>query len=469
MTPALLAALAVLPAATPTFDRDVAPLLVHRCLDCHSGAKPKGGLDLSRQKPARAALAGDKPDATPLWQRVRDDEMPPKKPLSASEKALLKAWLDAGAPWGSDPIDTFRTTTTRRAGYDWWSLAPVRPSAIPDVKDTAWPRDPVDRFVLARLEAKGLTPSPEAARRTLIRRVTFDLTGLPPTPDEVAAFLADDRPDAYARLVDRLLASPAYGERQARHWLDVVRFGESDGFERDLPRFNAWPYRDWVVRALDANLPYDEFVRLQLAGDALRPDDRDALAATGFLVAGAHDIVLPVGETMKAAMRQDELEDVVATVGQTFLGLTVHCARCHDHKFDPVSQKDYYRLVAALSGVQHGERTMAGESVQTRLAQRKKDAEKLRWSVAALGKAEANARNELAKQWLACEAEIDRLRREVAPRIYAVNSDPPGATFVLHRGSVLAKGERVEPGVLAALLSRRPEMAATPSGASKTQ
>ncbi len=398
MTRALLALLAALPPAAlaadpvPDFDREVAPVLIGRCLDCHSGAKPKGGLDLSRRENARAALGADSPEKMPLWQRVRDDEMPPKKPLSASEKSLLKRWLDSGARWGTDPIDPFRATTAHRAGYDWWSLRPVRSSAPPLVKCASWPRNPIDRFILAKLEARGLSPSPEADRRTLIRRVTFDLTGLPPTPDEVATFLGDKRPDAYERLVDRLLASPACGERYARHWLDVVRFGESDGFERDLPRFSAWPYRDWVVRALNADLPYDEFVCLQLAGDALRPDDPDALAATGFLVAGPHDIVVPVGEAMRAAMRQDELEDLIGTVGQTFLGLTVHCARCHDHKFDPVSQKDYYRLAAALGGVRHGERTMASEATQVRLAEAKKRAEELRREMAAI---EVPARRQL--------------------------------------------------------------------------
>src|SRR5262249_9712671 len=156
-----------------------------------------------------------------------------------------------------------------------------------------------------------LSPSPEAGRTTLIRRLTFDLLGLPPTPEEIAAFVGDPRPDAYDALVDRLSASPHYGERWARHWLDVVRFGESDGFERDLPRANAWHYRDWVVKALNEDMPYDRFARLQLAGDALQPGDRDALAATGFLVAGPHDVVVPVAERMKATMRQDELEDIV--------------------------------------------------------------------------------------------------------------------------------------------------------------
>ncbi len=350
--------------ADTDFDKNVAPLLTRHCLDCHSGPKPKGKLDLTGRK---ATFAGGKagpsvvigkPDDSPLWQRVEADEMPPRKPLSAAEKKLLKEWIAAGAVWGSDPIDPFRITTDKRAGYDWWSLRPVARPSLPTVKDGAWPRNAIDRFVLAGLEAKGLKPAPEASRRVLIRRLSFDLIGLPPAPSEVEAFVNDADPRAYEKLVDRLLRSPHYGERWARHWLDVVRFGESDGFEHDRERPHAWPYRDWVIQALNDDMPYDDFVRLQLAGDVLRPNDVSAIKATGFLVAGAHDTVFPASDKMRAAMRQDELEDVVATVGQTFLGLTVHCARCHDHKFDPIAQKDYYRVASALSGAGHGEREL---------------------------------------------------------------------------------------------------------------
>ncbi len=350
--------------AAPDFDRVVAPLLTRHCIDCHSGPKPKGRLDLTRKdrtfkggKNGPAVVPGLLEEST-LWKRVVDGDMPPKKRLSAEEQAVLKKWISAGARWGSDPIDPFRFTTDKRAGYDWWSLLPVRRPELPAVKNAAWPRGPIDRFILTTLEAKGLTPSPEAERRPLIRRLSFDLLGLPPAPQEVEAFVNSADPLAYEKLVDRYLASPHYGERWARHWLDVVRFGESNGFERDLPRPNAWPYRDWVVNALNGDVPYDEFVRLQLAGDVLRPDDPSALTATGFLVAGPHDTVVPAVERMRMAMQQDELEDILGTVGQTFLGLTVNCARCHDHKFDPISQKDYYRLVATLAGVQHGERSV---------------------------------------------------------------------------------------------------------------
>jgi len=351
-------------ADAPDFDKQIAPLLISRCFDCHSGAEPKGGLDLTRA--AKAVGGGDsgasitpgKPDDSLLWQRISADEMPPKKPLTAAEKTLLKSWIEGGARWGTDPIDPFRLSTSFRAGYDWWALQPVASPAPPEVKHSERARGAIDRFILAKLEAEGLSPAPEADRRTLIRRITFDLTGLPPTPEEVAAFVADADPQAYEKLVDRLLASPNYGERWARHWLDLARFGESNGFEYDEPRKNAWPYRDWVIDTLNRDLPYDEFVRLQIAGDALAPDDPAAIKATGFLVAGPYDTAGQNQQSaaMKAVVRQDELEDLVATTCQTFLALTVNCARCHDHKFDPIRQSEYYRLTAALGGVRHGER-----------------------------------------------------------------------------------------------------------------
>lgn len=268
---------------------------------------------------------------------------------------------------GSDPIDPLQFTTDARAGYDWWALQPVVRPERPKVNAVAWVNNAVDAFILAELEDRGLSPSPPADRRTLIRRLSFDLLGLPPTPEAVADFLSDTASDAYTKRVDRMLASPRYGERWARHWLDVTRFGESQGFERDKLRPHAWRFRDWVIDAFNHDLPYDEFARLQLAGDVLRPNDPSAVTATGFLVAGPYDEVGQNQQSaaMKAVVRQDELEDIVGTVGQTFLGLTVNCARCHDHKFDPVRQVEYYRLTAALAGVRHGERELDPESIRT--------------------------------------------------------------------------------------------------------
>lgn len=347
-----------------SFDRDVAPLLARRCLDCHSGTEKKGGLDLSRLEAAMkggesgAVIVSTKAAESLLWQRVRDGEMPPKKPLPKEDVELLKRWIDAGAKWGTSPIDPFSSSTGSRAGYDWWSLLPVVRPDVPDLKFQS--QHPIDRFVGKKLAEEGLTPSETADRRTLIRRLSFDLIGLPPSPEQVAAFVKDNSPDAYDKLVDQLLDSPHFGERWARHWLDIVRYGESHGFERDKIRNNSWRYRDWLVAAFNRDLPYDEFVRLQLAGDVLHPEDPNAIIATGFLVAGAYDDVGQAQQSaaMRAVVRQDEMEDYVATVGETFLGLTVHCARCHDHKFDPISSRDYYRVAAALAGVKPGDRDL---------------------------------------------------------------------------------------------------------------
>ena len=360
------------------FDQQVAPLLARHCLECHSGADPKGKLDLSDSARAisggengAAFVAGD-PTASLLWQRVRDGEMPPKEKLTEDDKALLENWIKQGAKWGTRPIDRYRYSSDKRAGYDWWSLKPLQPVALPAVP-SEWESQathPIDRFVLAKLAEHHLTPSAPAEPRLLVRRLAFDLSGLPPSTDEVVAFEKEPTPAAYDALLTRYLDSPQYGERWARHWLDLARFGESHGFERDQLRKNSWPYRDWVIRSLNSDMPYDQFARMQLAGDLLTPNHADGIIATGFLVAAPYD---EVGHTqqslaMRAVVRQDELEDIVGTVGQTFLGLTANCARCHDHKFDPITQVEYYQLAACLDGVRHGERKIVTESTREQLA-----------------------------------------------------------------------------------------------------
>jgi hypothetical protein len=365
---AIVTTAALLPASASRteeidFDREIAPLLAAHCLDCHSAQEKKGGLDLSQAKAAfaggdsgKAIVPGDVTSL--LMARVEAEEMPPKKPLPKKQRDLLKRWIANGAQWGKDPIDPFQFSSSARAGYDWWSLQPIRRPSLPEVANPQLDGNAVDAFVRAKLQEKGLESSPPADKRTLIRRLAFDLLGLPPTPEEIERFLADESPQAYGKLVERYLDSPHYGERWARHWLDVAHFSESDGFEYDRMRPHAWRYRDWVIRALNADLPYDEFARLQIAGDVIRPNDPDAIVATGFLVCGAFDGLMPKSEVMRGVMRQDELEDVVSIVSQTFLGLTVNCARCHDHKFDPVSQVDYFRILSALSGVRRGDRLL---------------------------------------------------------------------------------------------------------------
>lgn len=233
--------------------------------------------------------------------------------------------------------------SAERGDESWWSLQPVVRPDLPAVSNANWVRNSIDNFVLAKLEGEGLKPGPMADAQTLARRLHFDLIGLPPDLGVEGN-------------VDALLASPRYGERWARHWLDVARFGESQGFEYDQLRENAWPYRDWVINAFNDDMPYDRFVRLQIAGDVLEPNNPDAITATGFLVCGAFDGLKPNGEKQRKIMRQDEMEDLVGTVSQSFLGLTVHCARCHDHKFDPITQKEYYQMASALAGVTRGDR-----------------------------------------------------------------------------------------------------------------
>ncbi len=332
------------------FERDVLPLLKDRCFACHDGRKHTSGLRLDVK--ARALKGGEsgKPAVVPgdsakseLIRRVTsaDDEvaMPYKaERLSAAQIQVLRGWIDAGAAWpdalaGDDP------------SLRHWAFRAAGSPALPAVKDAKWVRNPIDAFVLARLEKEGLAPSPEADRTTLIRRVTLDLTGLPPTPEEVDAFLNDPAPDAYEKVVDRLLASPHYGERWGRWWLDAARYADSDGYEKDKPRF-VWFYRDWVVNALNRDLPYDRFIIDQIAGDQLPNATQDDVVATGFL---RNSMINEEGGVDPEQFRMDAMFDRMDAIGKGVLGLTIQCAQCHDHKFDPLTQKEYYRLFAFLN------------------------------------------------------------------------------------------------------------------------
>ncbi len=273
---------------------------------------------------------------------------------------MLRAWIDhgadmpasAGAPAGPPPL---------------WSLQPVKPVTPPAVKDS-WINGPIDAFILQKLREEKLQPSPAADRVSLIRRVYLDVIGLPPTPEQIDHFVHDSNPRAYEHLVDELLASPRYGERWARHWLDVVRFAETDGFEENGERPNAYRYRDYLIRALNEDRPWDEMIIDQLAGDAEGED-----AATGFIVGGPADRVKSPNVLLTRTQRQDELADMVSTTGTAFLGLTVGCAKCHDHKFDPIPQRDYYSLQAVFAGVLHEDRAAQTDSqkVQSREIKRR--------------------------------------------------------------------------------------------------
>ncbi|MDP7273884.1 MAG: PSD1 and planctomycete cytochrome C domain-containing protein [Planctomycetaceae bacterium] len=338
------------------FDRDIQPLLVRHCLSCHGPKRQESDyrLDRSRiaisggdrqQRPIRPGRSAQSPLIHYVAGTDPDTRMPPKGPgLTRAQVALLRAWIDQGARFSKSAS----TDPPLRSSH--WSFQPLA-TAVPPPSTAG--RNPIDAFLQRRLAAAGLTFSPRADRRTLVRRLYLDLLGLPPSPETIDSFLRDKRPEAWSQLVDRVLAHPHYGERWARHWLDVVRFAESHGFETNRERPTAWYYRDWCIEALNTDLPYDRFIVSQLAGDATGDP-----AATGFLVAGPSDLVKSPDITLTLAQRQDELADMINTTGTAILGLTLGCARCHNHKFDPVTQTDYYAMAAVFSGVSHGERPL---------------------------------------------------------------------------------------------------------------
>ncbi len=342
------------------FETKIRPVLVERCLECHGEKKQKGGLRLDSKDAllkggsSGPTIVAGKASASLLIKAIRHEDadlkMPRNAKLPAAVIADFEKWIDMGAP---DPRDGKATAGAQ--GIDWkearhfWSFQPVRQPRLPDVKNSSWVKTPIDRFVLAKLETEGLTPVAPADRRALIRRASFDLLGLPPTPEEVDAFVADKSPDAFAKVVDRLLASPHYGERWGRYWLDVARYAEDQAHTFAVkPNTNAWRYRDWVIGALNDDMPYDRFVKLQIAADWVEKDNAGRvkhLPALGFFGLGAQYYK----NTDAAKAIADELDDRVDTLTRAFLGLTVSCARCHDHKFDPIPQQDYYSLAGIFS------------------------------------------------------------------------------------------------------------------------
>lgn len=338
------------------FVQEVLPIFARACFDCHGADQQESSLRLDMRSAVveggelfgPSIIPGDA-EGSPLVRFIAGTgelEMPPSgAKLTAAEIATLSRWVEQGAVWpGDENVPVTAPLTSRH-----WSLQPVVAVQPPPRRDP-WESNGVDSFILAKLVEANIGPSPRADRRTLMRRLYFDMLGLPPTPEELASFVADQRPDAYEQLVERVLASSRYGERWAQHWLDVVRFAETAGFETNVERPNAWPYRDYVIAAFNDDKPYDQFISEQLAGDAM-----GETAATGFLVAGAFDQVKSPDVGLTLMQRQDELADMTTVTGTTFLGLTVGCARCHNHKFDPILQKDYFALQAMFAGVNHGE------------------------------------------------------------------------------------------------------------------
>jgi mono/diheme cytochrome c family protein len=402
------------PSAVAFFEGEVRPILVERCQSCHGARKSKADLRLDSRaailaggESGPAIVPGD-PKESLLVDAINYGElhqMPPKSKLSDREIATLTRWVEMGAPWASANERGKPEDAAKGGGFDLeerarhWSFQPLRASGLPEVKDKGWPRTPIDRFVLSALEARRLSPAPEADRRALIRRVTFDLTGLPPTPGEIAAFLADRSPAAYENVVERLLASPHHGERWGRHWLDLVGFAETAGHEFDYDIPDAYRYRDYVIRAFNDDLPYDQFVVEQVAGDLLDPPRRrpvagfnESILGTAFfrLGEGTHS---PVDLLDDEAIRHDHQIDVLS---KTFLGLTVACARCHDHKFDPIATKDYYALSGYLQSSRHQH---AFIDPPARIAARADELRALKESLRSLIEASGSAHGGPAGDW----------------------------------------------------------------------
>ena len=375
--------LAVSPDEVKFFETKVRPVLVAKCLKCHGAAQQKGKLRLDSREgvlaggESGAVVISGKPDESLLIEAInrKSLEMPPDAPLKEDDIHVLTEWVRRGLPW---PTTDGKSRTLEPSGTkitdadkQYWAFQPIRAPAIPTIENQKSKiENPIDAFVVSRLERDGLTATAEADRRTLIRRLSFDLIGLPPTPAEIAEFESDSREEAYERLIDRLLESPRYGERWARHWLDLVRYAESDGYRKDDYRPTAWRYRDYVVRSFQTDKPFDQFVREQIAGDELDPDNPEALAATGYLRMSLYEY----NQRDARQQRNEILNDITDVTGDVFLGLGMGCARCHDHKFDPILQRDYFRLRAYFAGIRpRDDRPLAPpaeiETHQTKLAE----------------------------------------------------------------------------------------------------
>ncbi len=355
---------------TVDFAREIRPLLASRCFECHDGRKQTASYRLDVKDVAvrggesgAAGIVPGHPEQSELWRRVtsqdESDRMPPEgEPLTAAEVQRLRKWITSGATWPAE------LAGNNDKSHHWAFQAPKKPK-LPAVKNETAVRNAVDRFVLAKLEREGLPPSPSADRVTLIRRLTLDLIGLPPTVEEVDAFLADQSEQAYARVVERLLQSPHYGEKWGRFWLDAARYADSDGYEKDKPR-DVWFYRNWVINALNRDMPYDQFVIEQIAGDLLPNPTQDQLVATGFL---RNSMLNEEGGIDPEQFRMEAMFDRMDAVGKAVLGLTIQCAQCHDHKYDPLTQEDYYRMFACLNNAHEGSVTVYTPEEEMRRAQ----------------------------------------------------------------------------------------------------
>lgn len=345
-------------------EHGVAELLSRRCLSCHNDADQRGEFSLQSQtslEKSGMVIAGD-PDSSYLLDVIQSHAGKPPQmpkaadPLSTAEVKKIRNWIAAGANWPAG----FKLEEPVVSDFDWWSFQPLIKPELPVVAAGGQATNPIDLFIARTLEEKGLTPSPPADKRTLIRRLTYDLTGLPPTPEEIENFLADDSADAYQRIIERLLASPAYGEHWARHWLDVVKYADTCGYDKDKLRENAWPYRDYVIDSFNVDKPYGRFVQEQIAGDVLFPGEPDGVLGLGFIAAGPWDFIghveVPESKLDGKVARNLDRDDMVSNTLNTFCSVTIQCARCHNHKFDPFTQEHYYSLQSVFAAVDRAER-----------------------------------------------------------------------------------------------------------------
>lgn len=474
------------------FEAKVRPILQKNCLGCHGVGGKLGGLDMrSRESALRgggrgaALVPGDAAKSLlfKLAKGARAPVMPPYGKLASEDLKTLKTWIDGGAVWGATPVETAKEQV-------WWSFQAPKPPKIPSPSPANWIKNPIDAFVLEKLRSANLSPSPAAPRRALIRRAYLDVIGLPPTPKDVEDFLKDKSANAYEKVVDALLASPRYGERWGRHWLDLARYADSGGFEGDRDRQLAWKYRDYVIAAFNSDKPYNLFLREQLAGDELRPNDPEALIATGYLACGPQDIV-----EMNARTRANELDDLVATTGSAMLGLTIGCARCHDHKYDPVKMTDYYRLSAVFAPTERREADVPTPQERQQCEERNAEIEKVVAPLRPIAASLQNRGKELAikakipapndDQIAAALPEADRTRlKETLQAIQAAEARRIAlphasivtdggraypASHILLRGDAYHKGGEIQPGFIHALPNGRSEIAPPPMDSPTTR
>ncbi len=494
------------------YDSRVMPILKKNCLHCHAGEKPSGKLSLTSRE---AILAGGNSGPAIDLEKIKDSlllqainyhdiEMPPSGKMAQDNIDVLTTWVEMGIPWSKPSsgatVVHHGPPQVNAENMKFWAFQPVKAPKVPVVKNKAWISNPIDNFVLAKLESKGLKPAQRADKMSLLRRATYDLLGLPPTPEQVRAFVNDKSPDSYEKTLDTLLASPQYGERWGRHWLDLVRYAETNSFERDDAKPFVWRYRDYVIKAHNDDKPYDQFVREQLAGDELAQVTPETIIATGYYRLGQWDDEPSDREQARA----DELDDIVATTSQAYLGMTTNCARCHDHKLDPIPQRDYYKFLSFFNNIHGYDNRPSNESNALRPISSPAEQERFAKETEIYKTQLTNFEKQLAdiekpvvetfspvekEEWKSAQNRIPLLKKRV-PAILAEErlqvyidltekrdalakappkgleqalaisekGNKPEKTFLMMRGNPHSPGEEVQPGFLSILSPPEPQI-----------